>query len=245
MRRRRSRSPRAVSTVVGEVLKCQEWGVRVRRGPDWNKRDQDGGGLGTSMGASSAGPGWVKVRWDSSKKCHRYRVGADGKYDLIVADSSMPETASISEDEVVEQLDPDAGHDECWLDPQEASGLQCTICLCVARDAMAHDCGNLFCEICWTRWFTKNHTCPVCRDDGNSIVRAPRDQRKILNLLVVCPFSCGEHVRLGDKEQHVSQCPRRRLRCNYCGIRMKADMLVIHQQDQMSDWQTTRAATCC
>lgn len=201
------------------------------------------------MGASSYGLGWVKVRWDHNAKCHRYRVGAEGKYDLMVARSQDLQDARRSSPSIIqveaepecaaaesgspEKLDADAGHDEQWLDAAEANGLLCSICLCVARDAMAHDCGNLFCQICWNRWVLKDPTCPVCREDSSSVVRAPRDQRKILNLMLRCPLQCGEDVRLGDKQRHFSElCLKRKVRCSQCGLRILAETVSIHQKEE-------------
>ena len=69
-------------------------GKEVMRGPDWNGQDQDGGDgkLGILL---SSRDGWVHVRWGWSKinesysnshsYSHRYRIGAEGKYDLIYA----------------------------------------------------------------------------------------------------------------------------------------------------------------
>lgn len=127
---------------------------------------------------------------------------------------------------------PDGGHDEQWLDVAEANSMQCPICMCVARDALAHDCGNLFCDLCWTRWIAENPSCPVCREDGQGIVRAPRDQRKILNLMIRCPLGCDETFRLGDKETHVARCPKRPVRCSQCGGEFLAEIIAVHQQDE-------------
>lgn len=53
-------------------------GLRVKRGPDWEWRDQDDGGLGITVDIE-ARSGWVAVRWDHGVE-NKYRVGADGKY---------------------------------------------------------------------------------------------------------------------------------------------------------------------
>ena len=66
-------------------MRIPEPGIRVRRGPDWKWQNQDGGGLGTTQPCSMAG--WVCVWWDHEPVCHHmYRVGAEGKYDLTVAE---------------------------------------------------------------------------------------------------------------------------------------------------------------
>ncbi|KAL3866313.1 hypothetical protein ACJMK2_043620 [Sinanodonta woodiana] len=55
-------------------------GTRVRRGPDWNKGDEDGCGPGTVVEKCSAGNGQLKVVWDESKSgrnVHIYRFSQD------------------------------------------------------------------------------------------------------------------------------------------------------------------------
>ena len=57
-------------------------GQRVRRGPDWKWRDQDGGkgSIGTVTNTEAAfgkaQPGWVSVTWDGGRNC-TYRDGAE------------------------------------------------------------------------------------------------------------------------------------------------------------------------
>ena len=270
-----------------QTLRCCEAGIRVRRGPDWKWGEQDAGGFGTTLGSNGVGPGWVQVRWDQSGSRGAYRIGAFGQYDLFVveavqtiglseaegsdppptlpqaegvdgveerrgqaplaaqsaqsaqgSDSSAASDPGMAEPESIEpQLLP-AGHDEEWLDPVEANSMQCPVCMCVARDALAHDCGNLFCEVCWTRWISENCSCPVCREDGASIVKAPRDQRKINNLMIKCPLGCEEIVRLGDKGAHLSRCVKRTLQCSQCGKEMLAERLLAHQEDSLQ-WHWT------
>lgn len=60
-------------------------GKRVRRGPDWKWRDQDGTppGEGTVLKCARGNEGWLKVRWDCGNKNH-YRWGAEGAYDLTI-----------------------------------------------------------------------------------------------------------------------------------------------------------------
>eukprot|EP00913_Durusdinium_trenchii_P033997 g31824.t1 len=298
-------SPPYARPVPGEVLRTAEAGIRVRRGPDWDWGDQDGGGLGTTEADSD--PGWVTVKWDHSGRTNSYRVGKEGNYDLIVAEleshirvgdrvrftqeagdvsfSGCPGRTlafSVGDTYVVREVregwfttrqwenlwaplgavEPDtaaeaasepsssgqrpaaapaaapsesleAGHDEQWLDPAEATSMQCAICLSVARNALAHDCGNLFCELCWTRWVAENPSCPVCREAGDTIVKAPRDRRKILNLMVRCPLGCEETFRLGDKETHVSHCAKRAVTCCHCGEEVLADQISIHEKDRL------------
>lgn len=79
-------------------------GLRVVRGPDWERGDQDGGEghVGTVVDVErQAEPGSadetgdpappvslsVVVQWDSGERAS-YRCGAEGKYDLRVLDSA-------------------------------------------------------------------------------------------------------------------------------------------------------------
>ena len=61
-------------------------GTRVKRGRDWRWGDQDGGAgtLGTVVAAVGlVGPGWCSVRWDGAEGQSTYRVGHQGKCDLV------------------------------------------------------------------------------------------------------------------------------------------------------------------
>ena len=79
--------------------------ARVQRGPDWNKDDEDGGaatggevfGFHTLGGkiegkGVSKGTGYAIVKWDKSETSPgnwgEYRIGADGKFDLISTDAA-------------------------------------------------------------------------------------------------------------------------------------------------------------
>lgn len=55
-------------------------GAQVRRGPDWEWGEQDGPGGGVIMRVLH--DGWVDVRWTGSPLDVRYRIGAQGKFDL-------------------------------------------------------------------------------------------------------------------------------------------------------------------
>lgn len=60
-------------------------GARVRRGPDWQYADDDGGdrGLGTILGLYTE-RGWARVRWDIGRRPEDYhRIGAERCYDLF------------------------------------------------------------------------------------------------------------------------------------------------------------------
>ncbi|EGD74552.1 hypothetical protein PTSG_05916 [Salpingoeca rosetta] len=61
-------------------------GVPVVRGPHWKWGDQGGTSYGFIVeSAASRGDGWCKVKWRNNLVAS-YRVGAEGSYDLTVAD---------------------------------------------------------------------------------------------------------------------------------------------------------------
>ncbi|KAH8410654.1 hypothetical protein KR009_011091 [Drosophila setifemur] len=64
-------------------LKHMTTGARVSRGVDWRWEDQDGCGEGTITGEIHNG--WIDVKWDHGVR-NSYRMGAEGKYDLKLAD---------------------------------------------------------------------------------------------------------------------------------------------------------------
>lgn len=80
----------------GEILTSAEVGIRVRRGPDWKWHNQDGGGAGITIDGVER-DGWVRVCWDTGME-QRYRVGAQGSYDLII-DFSYPPAQPVVYDQ--------------------------------------------------------------------------------------------------------------------------------------------------
>ena len=80
------------------------------------------------------------------------------------------------------------------------------MCLLVARQALAHECGErlgveirldqglprLFCEECWVRCQAEDDRCPVCRTDGRSVAPAYASRKHIMDLQIACPKGCGQ-----------------------------------------------------
>ena len=127
-------------------------------------------------------------------------VSFNGKKHRIaeLSASSSPQQAVEEDEEVAVEAEIVGGYDEEWCDDQDVEKFRCPICLLVARDAMAHDCGSvLFCEVCWVKCLAEDSKCPVCRNDGASIVPAHFERRSIRNLLLKC--SCGERLHVHDK----------------------------------------------
>jgi len=77
----------------GILVTEKNWvlGKDVVRGPDWEWQDQDGGAgnRGILLLPSKKQKGWVHVswKWIQNTNSHTYRIGAEGKYDLIYADN--------------------------------------------------------------------------------------------------------------------------------------------------------------
>ena len=99
-----------------------------------------------------------------------------------------------------EQVEED-GFDEEWCPDQDVERFRCCICMSVARNAMVHECGAvLFCEMCWVKCQQDSDNCPVCKQDGSSMVPAHGDRRLIRNLMIMCPNKCGERIPLCEKD---------------------------------------------
>ena len=74
-----SRKVAAYKTGLGVLI-----GDRVKRGPDWEYFEEDGGAgnLGTVVGFYSGNEYNVTVEWDYIAELYYYRYGSQGKYDL-------------------------------------------------------------------------------------------------------------------------------------------------------------------
>ena len=72
-----------------KVMKRLVVGARVVRGVDWKWRDQDGSPPGVGTVTGELRNGWIEVNWDHGG-ANSYRMGAEGKYDLQLADEPQP-----------------------------------------------------------------------------------------------------------------------------------------------------------
>jgi len=167
--------------------------------------------------------------------------------------------------------DPEScGYDEAWAAPEENEGIQCPICMLVPREAVAHSCGELFCQSCWIKCQRQDHRCSLCRQDGDA-APAHRERRKILNMQIQCPQGCDVTVRLGDKQHHLEtecchrpipcpscqskvtpatleahtreSCPYRRVPCSKCGVKTTAARLDEHCRSRCPQ-RTVKCALC-
>jgi hypothetical protein len=111
--------------------------------------------------------------------------------------------------------------------------LLCTICHHLCKDAVAHDCGKLFCHLCWMR----QQLCPVCKKGGTPH-EAPRFRRQIQNVNVYCPLECGATYRLLGNHRHITvECVNRIISCHSCQYKMPASTMQFHLSQQCPNRQ--------
>merc|ERR1712142_1455493 len=70
-------------------------GARVIRGLDWKWRDQDGNPPGEGTVTGELHNGWIDVMWDHGG-ANSYRMGAEGKYDLMPSASAPASVAATA-----------------------------------------------------------------------------------------------------------------------------------------------------
>lgn len=76
--------------LIRSQLKMIAQGARVVRGPDWRWDDQDGSPPCEGVVTGEIHNGWIDVKWDHGLR-NSYRMGAEGKYDLKLANGdSLP-----------------------------------------------------------------------------------------------------------------------------------------------------------
>lgn len=76
--------------LIRSQLKMIAQGARVVRGPDWRWDDQDGTPPCEGVVTGEIHNGWIDVKWDHGLR-NSYRMGAEGKYDLKLANGdSLP-----------------------------------------------------------------------------------------------------------------------------------------------------------
>ena len=71
------------------VMKDLVVGARVLKGVDWKWRDQDGSPPGPGTVTGELRNGWIEVQWDHGG-ANSYRMGAEGKFDLQLAEELQP-----------------------------------------------------------------------------------------------------------------------------------------------------------
>ena len=131
----------AIRKVLAKMVK----GVRVVRGPDWKWGHQDGDPPGVGRVQADLTDGWVDVKWENGSS-NRYRMGAQGAYDLQLESSQdLAESSDAFRDleneaDNVGQGDPDekGGNrrhvhpsvqcDGCGMHPLVGPRFKCAVC---------------------------------------------------------------------------------------------------------------------
>jgi E3 ubiquitin-protein ligase HECTD1 len=81
--------------LIRSQLKMMTQGARVIRGPDWRWDDQDGTPPCEGTVSGDIHNGWIDVQWAHGLR-NSYRMGAEGKYDLKLANSESLSTFDLS-----------------------------------------------------------------------------------------------------------------------------------------------------
>lgn len=81
--------------LIRSQLKMITQGARVVRGPDWRWDDQDGTPPCEGSVSGDIHNGWIDVQWAHGLR-NSYRMGAEGKYDLKLANSDNFSTFDLS-----------------------------------------------------------------------------------------------------------------------------------------------------
>ncbi|XP_054154199.1 E3 ubiquitin-protein ligase HECTD1-like [Oppia nitens] len=80
--------------IVRQQLRHMVPNAKVTRGPDWKWRDQDGAPTSEGVITSELHNGWIDIQWDHGGS-NSYRMGAEGKYDLRLADGYNPDSILV------------------------------------------------------------------------------------------------------------------------------------------------------
>ncbi|KAL5281151.1 HECTD1 family protein [Megaselia abdita] len=90
--------------LIRSQLKQITTGARVVRGLDWRWEDQDGGCGAEGTITGEIHNGWIDVKWDHGVR-NSYRMGAEGKYDLKLANSDQHNLSATSEGSGAKKLE--------------------------------------------------------------------------------------------------------------------------------------------
>eukprot|EP01062_Namystynia_karyoxenos_P006016 TRINITY_DN120_c1_g4_i1.p1 TRINITY_DN120_c1_g4~~TRINITY_DN120_c1_g4_i1.p1 ORF type:complete len:4230 (+),score=1221.81 TRINITY_DN120_c1_g4_i1:145-12834(+) len=148
-------------------------GLRVRRGPDWRWKDQDGGpgAVGRLVKAADKCKGgeWWRVSWDGTSFQNAYRVGCEGKYDLVPAGceslSAPPPSCAF------DQLRPPAGAVVTGGAPGCKEGGSVPVGATCSWGQQRHSCAESRCEGPG-RWSARRPSC-VLAEPGQGQEKGP------------------------------------------------------------------------
>jgi hypothetical protein len=105
---------------------------------------------------------------------------------------------------------------DLFVDKELAREWECTICLCVWRQAVKTLCRHVFCEKCIQEWQDNIKQCPMrCDELGVGRLMSnwvPLPRHEIPHLRMYCvnkDVGCHEVVTLAQFNRHLSTCEKR------------------------------------
>lgn len=120
---------------------------------------------------------------------------------------------------------------DLFEDQELARKFLCATCNCIARDAVSHSCGTLFCSSCWKN---KKKSYSLCCSEKDSVARDFFRRNCILDLKLRCPSNhpdCPSSMTFRKMLVHLTnQCPHFKIRCQYCKDRISSCFLSDHAQ---------------
>lgn len=108
-----------------------------------------------------------------------YTLGYNSGFNSLSIDNTMT---------TMNSLQPKV-QDEVYKLPHQALEFTCNIYKFVERDSIAHECGNLFSQLCFDQIYDKHLPCPMCQESGmQNVVEYYRARRLVNSLNIKCPF---------------------------------------------------------
>jgi hypothetical protein len=101
----------------------------------------------------------------------------------------------------------------------------CHICTGVIINPMqCVSCDNCFCKECIDSWLAKSKSCPFKCNNPN--FKESRLTRSLLaNLLLKCPFECGEEILYENLDSHKEKCNNNIVECPTCNSKIQESIL--------------------
>lgn len=112
----------------------------------------------------------------------------------------------------------------------DVTAYVCSICYCVAREAIRTSCKHIFCQACLCTWYATQgppNNCPYCRQSGSPHVSCAWE---VTRKLVRCARACGWKGDLRSYEAHLASCPNVPIVCS-CTLPIPRRLLHQHQRN--------------
>ena len=125
---------------------------------------------------------------------------------------------------------------------------ECSICLQIlCQPHLISCCGHNYCKMCIEQVMEKSRPCPLCNEEGFTVLHNKGLQRSLNEIAVYCSNSklgCQWRGSLGQFDQHLNEdpsdsevqlfgCPYVEVECRHgCGGRLKRGLMSKHQNEQ-------------